>query len=57
METVDSRCAMMIAVLSASKVFRPCWTILSEGISNELVASSKINTAGLAIKALAKEIS
>jgi hypothetical protein len=48
---------MMIAVLSASKVFRPCWTILSEGISNELVASSRINTAGLAIKALAKEIS
>ena len=54
--TVESLCAMMTAVLPLRRVFSPCCTRRSDGMSNELVASSRINTAGFARKALAKEI-
>ncbi|OUD87155.1 hypothetical protein BC477_04120 [Clavibacter michiganensis subsp. michiganensis] len=55
--TVESRCAMMIAVRSASSVVRPCCTSRSLGMSSELVASSRISTAGSARNARANEIS
>ena len=49
--------AMMTAVRPASRVFSPLWTIRSDGISSDDVASSRISTAGFARKARANEMS
>ena len=48
---------MISAVRCPSSFVRPSCTIRSEGMSSELVASSRISTFGSARNARAKEIS
>ena len=55
--TVDSRCAMTTDVRSASRVCRPSCTSASPGTSSELVASSRMSSAGSARNARANDTS